>query len=323
MIPQTTLKEQLGYTLHETNFPQLGDKIPGKVRDNYVRADKRFIITTDRVSTFDRVVSTIPFKGQVLTEMANFWFEKTKDIVKNHVISLPDPNVMVVRECELIPLEMVVRGYITGVTKTSAWYNYQQGVRNLGGNIVPDGLRKDQKFDQPIITPTTKAVHGEHDENVTPEEAIKRGLVTQELWDELSKIALALFDRGTRIAAKQGIILVDTKYEFGFLDDKIVLIDEIHTPDSSRFWFSETYQEKLEKGEEQQKIDKEYLRTWLVEQGFRGDGPIPKILDEVRIKAAQKYIQAYEYITGNEFKAEKGEVHPRIAMNLNKAGYLP
>ncbi|MFX0095180.1 MAG: phosphoribosylaminoimidazolesuccinocarboxamide synthase [Candidatus Hodarchaeota archaeon] len=322
MIPQTVLKEQLKYTLFETNFDQLGSKIAGKVRDNYVQDDRRYIITTDRVSTFDRVVSTIPFKGQILTEMANFWFENTKDIVQNHVLDVPDPNVMLAQNCQLIPLEIVVRRYITGVTKTSAWYNYQQGVRDLCGNILPEGLRKDEKFDSPIITPTTKAAHGEHDRNIAPKEAIKEGLVTQELMDDLSRIALALFDRGTHIAAKQGTILVDTKYEFGFLNDEIVLIDEIHTPDSSRFWFIETYQERFEKGEEQQKIDKEFLRQWLVNQGFRGEGRIPHIPDEIRIEAAQKYIQAYEIITGNKFHANAGEVKSRIEMNLKKAGYI-
>lgn len=322
MMTEKQIKEQLKHTLEKTNFPSLGKKYEGKVRDNYTKNSQRIIITTDKVSAFDRVLCTIPFKGQVLNQMAAFWFDKTKDIVGNHVIDVPDPNVMVVKECEPVLVEMVIRGYITGVTTTSAWYNYSRGVRNFCGNILPDGMKKDQKFEKPIITPTTKAAHGEHDENLGLNDCVKRGLITEKQRKRLEEASLKLFDRGTKIAAKQGIILVDTKYEFGLLNGEIILMDEIHTPDSSRFWFKDTYEELFNAGKEQRKIDKEYIRTWLAEKGFIGEGEIPKITDEVRIEAARRYIQAYELITGQQFKAEVGDVTPRIKKNLEEKGYL-
>ena len=314
MLSDTILKNQLKYTLNKTNF-KFGRKYEGKVRDNYILNGKRIIITTDRISAFDRVLCTIPFKGQVLNQTSAFWFEKTKNIVKNHVIDVPDPNVMVVHECKPYPVEMVVRGYITGVTKTSAWYNYERGVRNFCGNILPEGLKKNQKFDKPIITPSTKA-HTGHDESISGEEIIKRGLVNAKTYNQMKKASLALFDFGTKLVAKNNLILVDTKYEFGYLNGKLVLIDEIHTPDSSRFWIKDTYQELFSKGEEPQKLDKEYVRQWLANKGFIGEGKIPKIPDEVKIETAKRYIRAYEMITGKEFKAKNEDVTKRIEENL-------
>ena len=314
MLSDTILKNQLKHTLDKTNF-KIGRKYEGKVRDNYILNGKRIIITTDRISAFDRVLCTIPFKGQVLNQTSAFWFEKTKNIVKNHVIDVPDPNVMVVHECKPYPVEMVVRGYITGVTKTSAWYNYERGVRNFCGNILPEGLKKNQKFDKPIITPSTKA-HTGHDESISGEEIIKRGLVNAKTYNQMKKASLALFDFGTKLVAKNNLILVDTKYEFGYLNGKLVLIDEIHTPDSSRFWIKDTYQELFSKGEEPQKLDKEYVRQWLANREFIGEGKIPKIPDEVKIEAAKRYITAYEMITGKEFKAKNEDVLGRIEKNL-------
>ena len=314
MLSDTILKNQLKHTLDKTNF-KIGRKYEGKVRDNYILNGKRIIITTDRISAFDRVLCTIPFKGQVLNQTSAFWFEKTKNIVKNHVIDVPDPNVMVVHECKPYPVEMVVRGYITGVTKTSAWYNYERGVRNFCGNILPEGLKKNQKFDKPIITPSTKA-HTGHDESISGEEIIKRGLVNAKTYNQMKKASLALFDFGTKLVAKNNLILVDTKYEFGYLNGKLVLIDEIHTPDSSRFWIKDTYQELFSKGEEPQKLDKEYVRQWLANKGFIGEGKIPKIPDEVKIETAKRYIRAYEMITGKEFKAKNEDVTKRIEENL-------
>ncbi|MBN2454093.1 phosphoribosylaminoimidazolesuccinocarboxamide synthase, partial [Candidatus Woesearchaeota archaeon] len=232
MIAPEKIKEQLGKTLDKTDFRGLGEKYAGKVRDNYTKGNRMTIITTDRISAFDRVLCTIPFKGQVLNQMAVFWFNKTKDIVRNHMISAPDPNVMVVEKCVPIPLEMIVRNYVTGVTKTSIWYNYEKGVRNFCGNQLPEGLKKDQKLPEIILTPTTKAEHGEHDESISPGEIVERGILEKEELEKLREISFNLFRRGREIAAKQGIILVDTKYEFGKLGDEIVLIDEIHTPDS-------------------------------------------------------------------------------------------
>ncbi|MCK4335596.1 MAG: phosphoribosylaminoimidazolesuccinocarboxamide synthase [Candidatus Aenigmarchaeota archaeon] len=322
MIGDDVVRKQLENTLEKTDFPELGEKYEGKVRDNYTQGEKRVIITTDRISAFDRVLGTIPFKGQTLNELASFWFDKTKHIVRNHMIDLPDPNVMVVRECESIPVEMVVRGYITGVTKTSAWYNYSRGVRNFCGVRLPEGLKKDQKFDSPILTPTTKAEHGEHDVSISPEEIVSKGIISKEMFGQLNEISFKLFDFGVQWAKKNGLILVDTKYEFGLIGGGIVLMDEIHTPDSSRFWFADTYQELFEKGEEQRKLDKEYVRTWLADQGFRGDGTPPKLTDEIRAEAAKRYIKAFEIITGEKFTLAEKPVLERIRENLRIKGYL-
>jgi|TARA_Y100000310_G_scaffold24354_1_gene23366 phosphoribosylaminoimidazole-succinocarboxamide synthase len=307
--------------LDKTNF-NIGKKYEGKVRDNYILDGKRTIITTDRISAFDKVLCTIPFKGQVLNQTAAFWFEQTKDIVKNHIINVPDPNVMVVKQCKLLPVEMVVRGYITGVTKTSAWYNYEKGVRNFCGNILPEGLKKHQKFEKPIITPTTKAGHGAHDESISGDEIIKQGLVEEKMYRQMEKAALALYNFGNEFIAKNNLILVDTKYEFGELDGELVLIDEIHTPDSSRFWIKDTYEELFSKNQGPKKLDKEYVRQWLAEKGFIGEGEIPQIPDEVKIEAAKRYITAYEMITGKQFEAKNEDVLKRIEGNLKNSQYF-
>jgi len=318
MLSDTILKSQLKHTLDKTNF-NFGKKYEGKVRDNYILDGKRLIITTDRISAFDRVLCTLPFKGQVLNQTSEFWFKKTKKIIDNHVIAVPDPNAMLVKECKLIPVEMVVRGYLTGVTTTSAWHNYEKGVRNFCGNILPEGMRKNQKFSKPIITPSTKAEHGSHDESISGEEIIKRKLVDEKVYRQMEKTALALFDFGAKLIAKNNLILVDTKYEFGLLDGKLVLIDEIHTPDSSRFWIKETYEELFARGQEPQKLDKEYVRQYLANKGFVGDGDIPEIPDEIKIEAAKRYITAYEMITGKLFDAENGDILERIERNIRKS----
>jgi phosphoribosylaminoimidazole-succinocarboxamide synthase len=255
--------------------------------------------------------------------MTLFWFTQTKDVIPNHIVESPDPNVVVALECRPLMVEMVVRGYITGVTTTSAWYNYERGVRNFCGNQLPEGLRKNQKLAQPIITPSTKAKHGGHDESVSGEELISRGVLKREQWEYLSKAVLALYARGVEICAKQGIILVDTKYELGITPGgKIVLIDEIHTPDSSRFWFANEYERRLAAGQEQKKIDKEYLREWLAERGFRGEGEVPAIPDDIRVETARRYIEAYELITGNTFTAEVGSAEERLRKNLGNLAHL-
>ena len=319
MIAEKDLQAQIPYTLSTTDFPELGEKYEGKVRDNYTKGDRRVLIVTDRLSAFDRVIATIPFKGQVLNQISQFWFEKTKDIIGSHVIEFPDPNVVVAKQCKPLLVEMVVRGYITGVTTTSAWYHYEKGVRNFCGNILPEGLKKNQKLEQPIITPSTKAEHGGHDESVSGEEIMKRGILTKAQWDYLAKAVLALYFRGVEICAKQGIILVDTKYELGIAPDgEIVLIDEIHTPDSSRFWFADEYEKRLEAGEEQKKIDKEYLREWLAARGFREQVAAPPISGKVRSETARRHIEAYELITGKTFLAEVGPAEERIKKNLSK-----
>lgn len=319
MLSDTIIKSQLKFTLDRTNF-KFGKKYEGKVRDNYTIGGKRVIITTDRISAFDRVLCSIPFKGQVLNQTSAFWFEKTKDIVKNHVIDVPDPNAMVVEECVPYPVEMVVRGYITGVTTTSAWHNYERGIRNFCGNILPNGMKKNQKFDMPIITPSTKAEHGLHDESISAEDILKRGLIDEKIYKKMEKAAVALFDFGSKLVAKNNLILVDTKYEFGELNGQLVLIDEIHTPDSSRFWIKETYESLFSKGQEPQKLDKEYVRQWLANKGFIGDGKIPNIPDDVKVEAAKRYITAYEMITGKAFEAKNEDVLERIERNLK--GYF-
>jgi phosphoribosylaminoimidazole-succinocarboxamide synthase len=317
MLSADQITAQIPNCLAGTNFANFGQRYEGKVRDNYTQGDRRIIVVTDRLSAFDRVICLIPFKGQVLNQMARFWFEKTKDIIGNHVIDFPDPNVVTAKQCSPLPVEMVVRGYITGVTTTSAWYNYEKGVRNFCGNILPEGLKKNQKFENPIITPSTKAEHGGHDESVSGDDIIKRGILTKEDFEKISSATFKLYARGVEIAAKQGIILVDTKYEFGRTKDgEIVLIDEIHTPDSSRFWFADEYEKRFASGEEQKKVDKEYLREWLADRGFLGEGEIPPIPDDIRAETARRYIEAYELITGQNFEAKVGPVLERIKQNL-------
>ena len=318
MLSLETIRKQIPYCLKETHFKDLGEKYEGKVRDNYILKDKRILIATDRLSAFDRIITTIPFKGEVLNLLTKFWFDKTHDIVKNHAIDFPDPNITVAWQCQTLPVEMVVRGYLTGVTSTSAWYHYERGARNFCGNTLPESMKKNQKFEQPIITPSTKAEHGAHDESLSPEEILKRGLLDEKLLTKMMDIAMKLYLRGRELCAKQGIIFVDTKYEFGLLNNELILIDEIHTPDSSRFWFENTYQDLFDKGEEQKKIDKEYMREWLKSQGFTGDSEIPYIPDEVRAETARRYIEAFELITGTTFHGTIGDVGERLEKNLQK-----
>jgi phosphoribosylaminoimidazole-succinocarboxamide synthase len=315
MLSDDVIKAQMGNLLDKTDF-DWGGKYEGKVRDNYVVDGKRVIITTDRISAFDRVLCAIPFKGQVLNQTAAFWFEQTRHIVPNHVLSVPDPNVLVAKECVLIPVEMVVRGYLTGVTTTSAWYSYKRGIRNFCGHVLPEGMEKNQPFDAPILTPSTKAEKGGHDESVSSDEIIKRGLVDERIYREMERIALALYRFGNQKVAEDNLILVDTKYEFGLFDNELMLIDEIHTPDSSRFWIKETYDGLFSQGEEPQKLDKEYIRQWLAGQGFIGEGDIPVIPDDIKIEAARKYITAYEMITGQQFKSKTEKIQERIRQNL-------
>ncbi len=320
MIPEPRIRAELARTLNTTHLLGLGERQQGKVRESYLQKDRRIIVTTDRVSAFDCIIGTIPFKGQVLNQLAGFWFDTTRSIAPNHVIDIPDPNVMVVHECEQLPLEFIVRGYITGVTKTSAWYNYERGVRHFCGNILPEGLKKDQKLERPILTPTTK--HEVHDRPISRDEAIQEGLIDGKTFDEAAELCFRLFDAGVKHAASRGLILVDTKYEIGRRNGKLVVSDEIHTPDSSRYWFADTYEELFKAGKDQRKIDKEYVREWLVSQGFRGDGNPPALPDDVRVEAARRYIQAYEVVTGLEFKVTDEPVETRIAAALARKGYI-
>ena len=300
--------------LKTVNIKDFGKKIQGKVRDIYVQGDKRILIATDRISAFDINLGYIPQKGKVLNLLAAFWFEKTKDIIKNHLISVPDPNVSIVKSAKLIPIEMVVRGYITGVTNTSIWGSYKKGERVIYGIEFPEGLEKNQKLPKPVITPTTKAEKG-HDERLTEKEILK--IVPAKLWKQMKKAALALFARGQKICEKAGIILVDTKYEFGLLDGKLILIDEIHTPDSSRFWIKKTYLERFKKGLEPENFDKEILRLWYAKRGYKGDGKPPKMSKKLIADLSQRYMAIYEKITGEKFVPDKSKnVNMRIQDNF-------
>lgn len=314
MTSDARIWAELDNVLEGTHFDRLGVREQGKVRDSYRQGDRRILIATDRISAFDCVLGTIPFKGQVLNELAAFWFEQTRSIAPNHVIEVPDPNVMVVRECEQLPLEFVVRGYLTGTTKTSIWYHYQMGVRQYCGHVLPEGLRKDQKLPRPIVTPTTKKE--KHDRPVSREEAIAEGLIDAATFDAAAEICLRLYEFGVQYAASRGLILVDTKYELGLYRGRLVVTDEINTPDSSRYWFADTYQERFEAGQEQRKLDKDYVREWLASKGFRGEGSPPSLSDEVRVEAARRYIQAYELITGREFIAHDEPILDRIRRAL-------
>ena len=322
MLSDETIKEQIKFTLKETDFQELGKKYRGKVRDVYIGTDKLFLISTDRQSAFDRNLANIPFKGQVLTQTSKFWFNQTKDIIQNHVIAVPDPNVVVCKKLKVFPVEVVVRGYITGVTSTAAWTAYSKGERNFCGNILPEGLKKNQKFETPILTPTTKS--DEHDEKISADEIVKRRLMTKQQSSFVADKAIRLFHRGAEIAEKHGLILVDTKYEFGY-DEKgnIYIIDEIHTPDSSRFWIKATYKERFNRGEEPENIDKEFLRLWFTKHcDPYKDKVIPDAPEELVIELSKRYIQLFEMITGKKFEAKAGEVKERIENNLKSKGYL-
>lgn len=318
MIQAKTILSVLPYVLKTVDIPALGKKYQGKVRDIYFKDDKRILITTDRQSAFDVILGCIPFKGAVLNLLSAFWFEKTKHILSSHMILVPNANAMIVKNCQPIPVEMVVRGYISGVTKTSIWYSYERGERTMYGIHFPDGLRKNQKLVKPIITPTTHPEIGSkvHDERLTREEILKTKLVGRKLYEQMEKVSLALFEFGSRLCKKHGLILVDTKYEFGLYNGKLTLIDEIHTPDSSRFWIAGTYIERFEKGLEPENFDKEFLRLWYAKRGYRGDGKPPAMSKLLIVDLAQRYIGVYEKITGKKFRAFPYPIETRVIRNL-------
>ena len=310
------IRIELNNTLTETDLPA-GTKRKGKVRDQYDFNDKIALITTDRQSAFDRVLAAIPFKGQVLNQTSAWWFDQTQDIIPNHVISVPDPNVTVAKKCDVLPIEFVVRGYITGSTSTALWTVYNNGNREYCGNALPEGLIKNQKLDSNMLTPTTKEEH--HDRPIAPNEIVNEGWLTQEDWDFCSQKALELFAFGQEKAAEHGMILVDTKYEMGRdSGGNIVLIDEIHTPDSSRYWITETYDEKMAAGEEPQNVDKEFLRLWFVDNcDPYNDETLPEAPEELIVELSSRYIYLYETITGGTFIfPEDKPVQERINENL-------
>ncbi|HEY6099865.1 MAG TPA: phosphoribosylaminoimidazolesuccinocarboxamide synthase [Anaeromyxobacter sp.] len=336
MIPDAQLQAQLPHTLRHIDLPALGELYRGKVRDNYSRGDRIVMITTDRISAFDHVLGTIPFKGEVLSRLTAFWFDKVKDIAPTHLLEVPDPSVQVVKRAKPLPIEIVIRGYITG----SLWRDYEAGRAGAYGIPWPKGLVKDQKLEKPIVTPSTKAEYGKHDEPISEQEILSRKLVLPDVWKEATTIAHRLFQRGQEWAAKRGLILVDTKYEMGIVEEggsaghrggasaeprggKLVVIDEIHTPDSSRYWVAQGYADRFAKGQDQEMLDKENIRQWLIkEHGFSGHGKPPALTDEVRVMLARKYIEVFERLTGETFTSGTGSVEERIKRNLASKGYL-
>jgi phosphoribosylaminoimidazole-succinocarboxamide synthase len=318
MALDALLAANLGNTLDATDFPALGAKYEGKVRDNYTTKDgRRFIVVTDRISAFDRVLGTIPFKGQVLNRLAAWWFERTADVAPNHFLSTPDPNVLECVECTPIMAEMVVRAYVTGSTSTSIWTHYEKGARVFCGHRLPDGLKKNQKLPSPILTPATKAPKGEHDISGSREEILATGNVTAADFDAAAAIAMRLFEAGQRICASRGLILVDTKYEMGKTKDgTVVVIDEIHTPDSSRFWMADSYEARFARGEDPEPLDKDFVRRHFTKAGYKGDGDPGPLPDDVRVGAALRYIEAFEKITGTTFTPNTEPPIARIARNL-------
>lgn len=310
--------------LSEAHFPELPNYYRGKVRENYDLPDgSRVIISTDRLSAFDRILTCIPYKGQVLTQTARYWFEKTRDICPNHVIAYPDPNVVVGKRLDILPVEIVVRGYLAGTTGTSILTLYKKGERTMYGITLPDGMRDNQKLPTPIITPTSKEFDGGHDEPLTPSEIVEKKLLTAEQWETLSRYALALFARGQELAAQRGLILVDTKYEFGTDENgTIILADEIHTPDSSRYWIAESYQASFEKGERPQSFDKDFVRAWVAERCDPYVDPIPEIPASLVEETSRVYIKAYEAITGDRFLPDDSGESPQARVRANLAHYI-
>jgi phosphoribosylaminoimidazole-succinocarboxamide synthase len=322
-IDDSTLRRGLALALEQTHLEGLGSRYQGKVRDNYTTPDgKRVLVVTDRISAFDRVLGTLPFKGQVLNQVSAWWFRETAELVPNHVIDVPDPCVTVAEACEPLAVEMIVRAYLTGSTPTSIWTHYARGERTFCGHRLPDGLTQHQALPAPILTPSTKAAHGAHDENASRAQILAQGQVSAQDFDRAAEYAMALFAHGQRVCAERGLILVDTKYEFGKTrDGRLVVIDEIHTPDSSRFWFADSYAARIAQGQDPESFDKEYVRRWLKAQGYQGEGPIPTLPDDVRMEAARRYIEACDTIRGEAFVPDLDPPEPRIRRNLSRKGY--
>ena len=317
MVERSLIQANILNCLTDTDFLTLPGKRRGKVRDTYDLGDKMVLITTDRQSAFDRILASIPFKGQVLNQVSAFWFEITKDIIPNHVIATPDPNATVGKKCSVLPIEMVVRGYLTGSTGTSIWKNYERGARLYCGHTLPDGLKKNVKLAKNLVTPTTKS--DEHDELISASEIVSRGIIKEAIWKKMESAALALFARGQELAAKNGLILVDTKYEMGLdANGNLLLIDDIKTPDSSRDWLKDSYEWRIAAGKEPENIDKEFLRLWFVDHCDPYNDPVlPDAPDELVVELSSRYIKLYEMITGREFKPAVGEpINERIKKNL-------
>lgn len=319
MLSESTLHAALPDALASVDLPFLGARTQGKVRDIYRHQGHLLLVTTDRLSAFDRILGLVPYKGQVLTQLAAWWFAETQDIIGNHLVAVPDPNVTVAQVCEPLPVEVVVRGYITGVTSTALWYQYSLGHRTIYGIDFPDGLKKNEVLPAPILTPTTKARDGGHDERITSAEVVAMGLVSESIWEQVCEAAIALFRRGQQLARRGGLILVDTKYEFGIAPDgSVVLIDEMHTPDSSRFWIAATYADRIAAGQEPDNFDKEFIRLYYAAHGYRGEGEPFALPADLAVQAAARYIRTYEMVTGQTFAPGAWPAGPRIAQTLRE-----
>ena len=323
MITVDELLERLPFAFGESNLP-FANKFSGKVRDSYsLPGERRLLVTTDRLSAFDRVLGRAPYKGQVLNQLAAWWFDQTAGIFPNHKLMLPDPNALLAREVEPFPVEVIVRGYITGVTSTALWHRYALGEREIYGYRFPEGLRKNERLPQPIITPTTKGGPTGHDERLTCAEVVEHGLLPAATWEQVQAAALDIFRRGQEAAAEAGLILVDTKYEFGCASDgSVLLIDEVHTPDSSRFWKEESYAERFEQGLEPENFDKEFVRLAYAQAGYRGDGEPPQMPAALWAAASQRYIAIYEMLTGRAFEPGEYPVEARLVNSLERACLL-
>jgi phosphoribosylaminoimidazole-succinocarboxamide synthase len=324
MVDKAALGAYAGYVLEDATIPELPNHYRGKVRDNYDLPDgRRIIIASDRLSAFDRNLAAIPLKGQVLTQTAKFWFEATADICPNHVIEYPDPNVLIGRKLTILPVEIVVRDYLAGTTGTSILSLYKAGEREMYGIRLADGMRDNEKLPETIITPTSKAFHGGHDEPLTPAEIVGQGLLSAEQWKTVSDYALALFAKGRAMARERGLILVDTKYEFGIDESGTIMIaDEINTPDSSRYWFLESYQQRFEAGERPESFDKDFVRTWVVARCDPYKDEIPEIPQDVVLETARVYIDAFERITGQAFALPDPNVPVLARVRGNLASYF-
>jgi phosphoribosylaminoimidazole-succinocarboxamide synthase len=323
MVSADDVRKAIPHALGETHLP-LPERQSGKVRDWYsLPGGKRLLVTTDRLSAFDRVLAQLPFKGQVLNQLTAWWFDQTRDIIPNHMMSLPDPNAVVAMVAKPFPVEVVVRGYITGVTGTALWYRYSLGERDIYGYKFPEGLRKNAALQTPIITPTTKDGPTGHDERLTCAEVVDKGFLDKATWEQVMAKALAIFQRGQTAAAKAGLILVDTKYELGRLEDgTVILIDEVHTPDSSRFWKADSYLAAFAAGKEPENYDKEIVRLAYAEKGYRGDGTPPELSEEIWVAASQRYVNIYEMLTGLTFEPGAYPAEARITENLKAAGLI-
>jgi phosphoribosylaminoimidazole-succinocarboxamide synthase len=324
MVDKAALESYAGYVLEDATIPELPNHYRGKVRDNYDLPDgRRIIIASDRLSAFDRNLAAIPLKGQVLTQTARFWFEATAEICPNHVIEYPDPNVLVGQKLTILPVEIVVRDYLAGTTGTSILSLYKAGQREMYGIRLADGMRDNEKLPHTIITPTSKAFHGGHDEPLTPDEIVEQGLLNPEQWRTVSNYALALFAKGREMARERGLILVDTKYEFGIDETgRIMIADEIHTPDSSRYWFLESYQERFEAGERPESFDKDFVRNWVVARCDPYKDDVPEIPADVILETSRVYIDAFERITGQSFALPKTDMPVLERIRKNLAAYF-